>query len=253
VAKEPPPADIKPVATPPGQAPTEETKETQFDEATTAMDTDMLINTLMAEIEKVIDKAKKKSMLAMVKNLVATAKQEEFTTGKGIKDQLKASATALASKISGTLNAMADGYNEQIREGDPQAPKRKAVSPKEINVELIDLIEGIFNKPVSQANTIQQRDEISKKILSFMRRCETGIIDLKAKIAAGKGIITSGITGEDQEILDMLENALMKAKPGKTAGNWGPGELWFNSIATWHRRQVRVYRSITRSTNYSRV
>ena len=232
VAKEPPPADIKPVATPPGQAPTEETKETQFDEATAAMDTDMLINTLMAEIEKVIDKAKKKSMLAMVKNLVATAKQEEFTTGKGIKDQLKASATALASKISGTLNAMADGYNEQIREGDPQAPKRKAVSPKEINVELIDLIEGIFNKPVSQANTIQQRDESSKKILSFMRRCETGIIDLKAKIAAGKGIITSGITGEDQEILDMLENALMKAKPGKTAGNWGPGELGLAILGT---------------------
>jgi hypothetical protein len=230
------PAQVAPAATPNTVTtpPAKETKEDQFDEAAVmaANSTDMLVKTLMAEIENVIDKAKKKAMLSMVKNLVATAKQEEFTAGKGIKDQLKASATALASKISGTLNAMADGYNEQIRDGDPQAPKRKAVSPKEINIELIDLIESIFNKPVGQANTIQQRDDISKKILSFMKRCETGIIDLKAKIAEGKGTITSGINAEDQEILDMLENALMKAKPGKTAGNWGPGELGLAILGT---------------------
>lgn len=232
VAKEPPSTDIKPVATPPGQPPAEETKETQFDEATAVMDTDMLINTLMAEIEKVVDKTKKKLMLSMVKNLVATAKQEEFTAGKDIKDQLKKSATILAAKISGTLEALKLQYDEQIKEGDPQAPKRKSKSPKEINQELIDLIEGIFNKPVSRANTIQQRDEISKKILSFMKRCETGIIDLKAKIAAGKGVISSGINDEDKEILDMLENALMKAKPGKTAGNWGPGELGLAILGT---------------------
>jgi hypothetical protein len=229
---EPIPAAVKPVATPPGQPPAEETKETQFDEATAVMNTNMLMNTLMAAIENVIDKAEKKKMLAMVKHLVATAKQEEFTAGKDIKDQLKAAAIALASKISGTLNAVAAGYNEQIRDGDPQAPKRKAVSPKEINVELIDLIDGIFNKPVGQANTIQQRDNISKKVLDFMKRCQTGIIDLKAKIAEGKGVITSGIGDEDQEILDMLENALMKAKPGKTAGNWGPGELGLAILGT---------------------
>jgi hypothetical protein len=232
VANDTPPVAVKPVATPAGQPPAEETKETQFDEATAVMNTDMLINTLMAEIEKVIDKTKKKAMLTMVKNLVATAKQEEFTAGKGIKDQLKKSATILAAKISGTLEALKLQYDEQIKEGDPQAPKRNSKSPKEINQELIDLIEGIFNKPVGQANTIQQRDEISTKILSFMQRCETGIIDLKAKIAAGKGIITGGINSEDQEILDMLENALMKAKPGKTAGNWGPGELGLAILGT---------------------
>ena len=228
----PDPAVAEPIATPPNQPPAEETKETQFDEATAAMDTNMLISTLMSEIENVIDKAKKKTMLSIVKKLVATAKQEEFSAGKDIKDQLKASAIALASKISGTLNAVAAGYNEQLRDGDPQAPKRKAVSPKEINVELIDLIDGIFNKPVGQANTIQQRDDISKKVLDFMKRCQTGIIDLTAKIAQGKGIITSGISEEDQQILDMLENALMKAKPGKTAGNWGPGELGLAILGT---------------------
>ena len=171
-------------------------------------------------------------MLAMVKNLVATAKQEEFTAGKGIKDQLNTSATALAAKISGTLEALKLQYDEQLKEGDPQAPKRNSKSPNEVNKELVDLIEGIFNKPISQANTMQQRDTIAKKILSFMKRCEVGVIDLKAKIAAGKGIITSGISDDDQEILDMLENALMKAKPGKTAGNWGPGELGLAILGT---------------------
>jgi hypothetical protein len=204
-----------------------------FDEAAAAISmTDSLVSTLMTELANVVDNAKKKAILGMLKNLVAEAKQEEFSAGKDIINQLKSSANILAAKISGTLEALKQQYDEQISEGDPQAPKRNSKSPKEVNKELIDLIEGIFNKPISQANTIQQRDAIAKKILSFMKRCEVGVIDLKAKIAAGKGIITSGISAEDQEILDMLENALMKAKPGKTAGNWGPGELGLAILGT---------------------
>jgi ferritin len=215
------------------QPPASETKETMFDEAAAAMSmTDSLVSTLMKELTNVVDNAKKKAILGMLKNLVAEAKQEEFSAGKDIINQLKSSANILAAKISGTLEALKQQYDEQISEGDPQAPKRDSKSPKEVNKELIDLIEGIFNKPISQANTIQQRDAVAKKILSFMKRCEVGVIDLKAKIAAGKGIITSGISGEDQEILDMLENALMKAKPGKTAGNWGPGELGLAILGT---------------------
>jgi hypothetical protein len=222
-----------PQQTPPGQPPASETKETMFDEAAAAISmTDSLVSTLMTELANVVDSAKKKAILGMLKNLVAEAKQEEFSAGKDIINQLKSSANILAAKISGTLEALKQQYDEQLSEGDPQAPKRDSKSPKEVNKELIDLIEGIFNKPISQANTIQQRDAVAKKVLSFMKRCEVGVIDLKAKIAAGKGIITSGIGNEDQEILDMLENALMKAKPGKTAGNWGPGELGLAILGT---------------------
>jgi len=222
-----------PRQTPPGQPPASETKETMFDEAAAAISmTDSLVSILMTELASVVDSAKKKAILGMLKNLVAEAKQEEFSAGKDIINQLKSSANILAAKISGTLEALKQQYDEQISEGDPQAPKRDSKSPKEVNKELIDLIEGIFNKPISQANTIQQRDAVAKKVLSFMKRCEVGVIDLKAKIAAGKGIITSGIGNEDQEILDMLENALMKAKPGKTAGNWGPGELGLAILGT---------------------
>ncbi len=222
-----------PQKAPPVEPPASETKETMFDEAAAAISmTDSLVSTLMTELNNVVDTAKKKAILGMLKKLVAEAKQEEFSAGKDIVNQLKSSANILAAKISGTLEALKQQYDEQISEGDPQAPKRDSKSPKEVNKELIDLIEGIFNKPISQANTIAQRDAVSKKILSFMKRCEVGVIDLKAKIAAGKGIITSGISGEDQEILDMLENALMKAKPGKTAGNWGPGELGLAILGT---------------------
>jgi hypothetical protein len=228
-----PPSSTAPRQTPPGQPPASETKETMFDEAAAAISmTDSLVSILMTELASVVDSAKKKAILGMLKNLVAEAKQEEFSAGKDIINQLKSSANILAAKISGTLEALKQQYDEQISEGDPQAPKRDSKSPKEVNKELIDLIEGIFNKPISQANTIQQRDAVAKKVLSFMKRCEVGVIDLKAKIAAGKGIITSGIGNEDQEILDMLENALMKAKPGKTAGNWGPGELGLAILGT---------------------
>ena len=227
------PAQPAPQQKPQLEPPASETKETMFDEAAAAISmTDSLVSTLMTELANVVDNAKKKAILGMLKNLVAEAKQEEFSAGKDIINQLKSSANILAAKISGTLEALKQQYDEQINEGDPQAPKRNSKSPKEVNNELIDLIEGIFNKPISQANTMQQRDAIAKKILSFMKRCEVGVIDLKAKIAAGKGIITSGISAEDQEILDMLENALMKAKPGKTAGNWGPGELGLAILGT---------------------
>ena len=218
------------------QPPASETKETMFDEAAAAISmTDSLVNTLMAELANVVDKAKKKAILGMLKNLVAEAKQEEFSAGKDIINQLKDSANILAAKISGTLEALKEQYDEQIKDGDPNdedAPRRELKPPKEVNKELVDLIESIFNKPINRANTIQKRDEIAGKVLSFMKRCEVGVIDLKAKIAAGKGIITSGISAEDQEILDMLENALMKAKPGKTAGNWGPGELGLAILGT---------------------
>jgi hypothetical protein len=223
----------QPAATPASQPPASETKETMFDEAAATMSmTDSLVSTLMAELVNVVDTAKKKAILGMLKNLVATAKQEEFSTGRGIQEKLETAAGRLAAKISGTLEALKQQYDEQIREGDPQAPKRQSKPPKEVNTELVDLIEGIFNKPIGRANTIQQRDETAKKILSFMERCEVGVINLKDKITAGRGVITSGISGEDKEILDMLENALMKAKPGKTAGNWGPGELGLAILGT---------------------
>jgi hypothetical protein len=220
------------------EPPASETKETMFDEAAAAISmTDSLVKTLMAELANDEDTAKKKAILGMLKKLVTEAKKEEFSAGKSIINQLNDSAKFLAAKISGTLEALKKQYDEQIANGDyekndPQAPKRNSKSPKEVNKELIDLIESIFNKPISQANTIQQRDEVAKKVLSFMKRCEVGVIDLKAKIVTGKGNITSGINAEDQEILDMLENALMKAKPGKTAGNWGPGELGLAILGT---------------------
>lgn len=229
-ATEPP---AKPVATPVGQPPAEETKETMFDEAASTMSmTDSLVNTLMQELENVIDATKKKAILSMVKNLVSEAKKEEFQTGKGVSENLKKSARSLAAKISGTLEALSQQYQEQLAEGDPQAPKRNAPKESELNQDLIDLIEGIFNKPISRAETPQSRDETAKKILSFMNRCQTGVVDLKALVAKGSGNVLEDISGDDKQILDMLENALMKAKPGKTAGNWGPGELGLAILGT---------------------
>jgi hypothetical protein len=223
----------KPVETPIDQPPPEETKENMFGEAAATMSrTDYLIDTLMAEIGNIVDNTKKKMYLKMVQNIAAEAKKEEFQTGRSVDAAVKQSAKILAAKISGTLEALKQQYDEQFQEGDPQAPKRKTLPADELNQELIDLIEGIFNKPISRADTPQTRNDTAKQILDFMKRCETGIVDLKAKVAQGKGNILGGISQEDKNILDMLENALMKAKPGKTAGNWGPGELGLAILGT---------------------
>jgi hypothetical protein len=156
----------------------------------------------------------------------------EFGAGKDINAQLKKSAKMLSAKISGTLEALKQQYDEQYKEGDLQAPKKESTSASDVNQELVDLIEGIFSKPISGAETAAERNKTASQILDFMNRCQTGIVDLKQVIDNGKGNVLSSIEGEDKRILDMLENALMKAKPGKTAGNWGPGELGLAILGT---------------------
>lgn len=156
----------------------------------------------------------------------------EFAAGKDINNQLKTSAKMLAAKISGTLEAFKQQYEEQYNEGDPNAPKKESKPASEVNQELVDLIESIFTKPISGADTPESRNETANQILDFMNRCHKGILDLKQVVARGKGNVLSSIDGDDKRILDMLENALMKAKPGKTAGNWGPGELGLAILGT---------------------
>jgi hypothetical protein len=213
-------------------------KQTNVDEAATivADPTSDLINKIMSTVSGIKDAAKKKMIQQLLKDLhtsgVEQGRGQEFVAGKEITNQLTKSAKLLAAKISGTLAALKAQYDEQIKEGDPQAPKRETTTASDLNEELVDLIESIFKKPITRADSAQQRDATAKKILDFMNRCQEGILDLRAIVNQEKGNVLSGISGSDKEILDMLENALMKAKPGKTAGNWGPGELGLAILGT---------------------
>lgn len=230
------PVDLDQVSIEP---PPEETKETAFDEALASISIDPtsdLMNKIMSAVSGIKDAAKKKMIQKLLNDLhtsgVEQGRGQEFKASKDITTQLTRSAKLLAAKISGTLEALRAQYDEQKAEGDPQAPSRASTSASEVNEELVDLIEGIFKKPITRAETAQQRDENAKKILDFMNRCQSGILDLKNVVAQKKGNILTGISEEDKAILDLLENALMKAKPGKTAGNWGPGELGLAILGT---------------------
>ena len=191
---------------------------------------------LLAQLENVIDAATKKTIIKTLDDLIQqsteTGRKQEYETGKATEQEIQLRSTNLAKKISGTLNAFADSYQEQIKEGDPQAPKRTKSDVKEVKEDLVDLIKAIFSKPLSKAKTIEERDVTSKEILDFMKRCETGIIDLENMISRGSGNVLEGISEKDKTVLDMLENALLKAKPSATAGNWGPGELGLAILGT---------------------
>jgi hypothetical protein len=158
-------------------------------------------------------------------------KEAEFTAANKIRTQLNSSAAELAKKIAGTLEAMEEASKAELA-NDPSAPKKKAPKEAEVKQDLVDLISGLFSKPISGAQTYQERDVTSEEILNFMNRCKRGIIDLVGIINSGGGNILSGLADEDTKILDMLENALLKAKPSKTAGNWGPGELGLAILGT---------------------
>jgi len=213
--------------------PPEETKEELFSESTATLS---LVDAINAQITATIDKAARKAALKMLNDLKKTISQEfaaerqagrreEFATSKALETQLINQATILSKKISGSLDAMKEQYDEQVREGDLQAPKKSKKSAEEVKEELIDLIKGIFSKPISQSETPEDRDETAKRILEFMKRCVTGVFSFNALLERGRGSVFDLINAEDKKVLDMMNNALLKAKPGKTAGNWGPGEL----------------------------
>lgn len=158
-------------------------------------------------------------------------KESEFQAGKEIRNQLVAAASELAKKIAGTLEALEKAADKEAL-NDPSTPKKKAPAQAEVKQDLVDLITELFAKPISGAADVAERDVKSKDILDFMVRCKVGIIDLKALVLSGKGMILDTVAPEDKKILDMLENSLLKAKPSKTAGNWGPGELGLAILGT---------------------
>ena len=157
--------------------------------------------------------------------------ETEFSAGREIREQLNTAAAVLAKKIAGTLEAMEEAAKAEA-ENDPSVPKKKAPKEAEVKQDLVDLISDLFSKPISSAQTYQERDTTATEILNFMNRCKRGIINLEGVINSGGGNILEGLADEDTKILDMLENALLKAKPSKTAGNWGPGELGLAILGT---------------------
>lgn len=213
--------------------PPEETNEELFSESTAVLS---LVDALNSQISSRLDKAATQEALKMLAKLKKQLSQEfaaerqagrreEFATSKSLETTLINQATILSDKISGSLDAMKQQYDEQILEGDPQAPKKIKKSAQEVKEELVDLIKAIFSKPISQSETLESRDATAKSILEFMKKCVTGIFSFNALLERGKGTIFDFIDEKDKQVLDMMNNALLKAKPGKTAGNWGPGEL----------------------------
>lgn len=177
----------------------------------------------LLKIETLEKKAKKQ-----FEEVVQAAKQQgteqEFSTGKKVRDDIESAAGELAKKIAGTLEAMEES-SKQEKTIDPTAETKKALKPNEVEDDLINLITELFSRPISGAESYQERDEYADKILGFMQRCKTGIIQMRDLIAKGYGNVLDTVSETDKQVLSMFKDALLKAKPGKTAGNWGPGEL----------------------------
>ena len=178
----------------------------------------------------------KKQLEAKIKQLeqeVARASEQGYQQGrhaehqaaKQSEEEIKGYARLLSDKIAGSLESIKQAYDEQLADGDINAPKREVVDKNKIKTELIDLITNIFNKPILGADTPEARDQISNRMSNFMKRCYKGIISFDNLIKTGKGNIFASLTPSDRTVIDMIDNALLKAMPSKTAGAWGPGEL----------------------------
>ncbi len=160
--------------------------------------------------------------------------EKEFTTNKLAFDAIAKLALELTRKVSGSLDAMKQAYDEQIARGDysktiegkveaPIRTKPKKVTT-EVKQELLDVITDMFSRPLGAAETIADRNRRQKTLSNFMLKCIDGIIDFPSLLEAKRGNVLLDVSEDEQEVIDMIGNLLL-VKPSATAGNWGPGEL----------------------------
>lgn len=172
----------------------------------------------------VLEKKVKKQFKELEKVHQQQGREQEFTIGAEIREKFRSAAEDLANKIAGTLDAMEEAARQE-KTIDPTVEIKKAPKVNDVQEDLINLITELFSRPISGAKTYLERDEYAEKILGFMQRCKTGIIQMAELISKGYGNVLDTVSESDKEILMLFKNELLKAKPGKTAGNWGPGEL----------------------------
>lgn len=157
--------------------------------------------------------------------------QKEFEVNKEAFANIAKLALELTRKVSGSLDAMKQAYDEQIARGDykksideaPVRTKPKKVTT-EVKKELLDVITDMFSRPLGAAETIVDRNRRQKALSNFMLKCIDGIIDFPALLDARRGNVLLDVSQDEQEVIDMIGNLLL-IKPSATAGNWGPGEL----------------------------
>ena len=168
--------------------------------------------------------------------------KKEFTTNKAAFEKIAKLAETLAYKVSGTLNAMKEAYDEQMERGDfnkkemqstgiaPIRPVVKAPTPV-AKQELINLIQDMFSRPLGSAETIADRNARLRNLSNFMSRCIIGIVDFEELLSSKRGNVLNTLDEEAQEIIKIIGNLLL-IKPSATAGNWGPGELGLAILGT---------------------
>jgi len=203
---------------------------------------DFLERTRDASSAQVISKSAKQikitpeQLLNIIKKANKAGQDTEFYNNKVAFATIANLAEALAKKVTGTLDAIKDGYDKQIADGeyntnDKENPDEPPIrdqdaikDPKEVSKDLVSLINELFAKVLAGSENIEERNSVLEEYTNFMTRCQRGVLQFDRLLRKKRGSVWSTLTDEDRKLVDRLGNILL-AKPSATAGNWGPGEL----------------------------
>jgi len=158
-----------------------------------------------------------------------------LTVDQFFKD-VKQSADLLAGKAVGVLDDLKKFYKDsaernpyskdEVAAGD--MPTRPKITKNALYQKLLYPLENIFqdlgfkDKPANLRNFKKE----SPRILNFMKKCETGIIEFNDLLDLKEGNIALLIHDEDLAyIYEKIFDKLLALDAGQGGGAWGPGEL----------------------------
>ena len=163
-----------------------------------------------------------------IKAYQAKEKAQEFEKSRVGREDLSRAITLVAGKVNGTLEQLEALYKQQKQqEGGTEIELKTSPGADQIRKDITDIIRGLIERYKDQYKDPKQFQIFEKLILDFLNSSIKGIVPLSTLIKHGAGNIVDEVKGTKFHPLvdnNFIQELLSKI-PGKTSGNWGPGEL----------------------------
>ena len=163
----------------------------------------------------------------LTKQLTKQAQEVGFQQRMGIRQDIARAINLVAGKVNGTLEQLEALYKKQNQEGDKEVEMKTSPGADQIRKDITDIIRGLIERYKDQYKDPKQFQNFEQLILDFLNSSIKGIVPLSMLIKHGAGNIVDEV--KLTKFKPLVDNNFIKDLlnkiPGKTSGNWGPGEL----------------------------
>ena len=186
-----------------------------------------LIQDQIMQLKKLGDFKNVKKLETFFNNFYQQVQQVGFEKRIGVRQELAKAINIVAGKVNGTLEELEKIYKAQKETGDPNVVIKTSPGADAIRSDITNIVRGLIEKYRDNYKTEEEFNKFNQMIMEFLTASREGIVPLGALIKMGSGNIITAVN--KTKFKPLVDNGfiteLLKLIPGKTSGNWGPGEL----------------------------